>query len=108
MYCTNCGTPRADLAANLCPNCGGRIRRFPAPPFINNYLIPSILVTLCCCTPLGIVALVYASRVNTKLAAGDIAGAQEASRLAKTWMWVGFGIGAVVSIGYTVALLRSA
>ena len=29
------------------------------------YIIFSILVTLCCCLPLGIVSIVYASKINS-------------------------------------------
>jgi hypothetical protein len=42
-------------------------------PQIQNYLVTAILVTLCCCVQAGIVAIVYAAQVNSKLAAGDIA-----------------------------------
>lgn len=52
-------------------------------PAVQNFLVPSILVTLFCCIPLGIVAIVKASQVNSKLAAGDIAGAQQAAQQAK-------------------------
>lgn len=69
----------------------------PAGP-IPNYLVQSILVTLCCCLPLGIVAIVFAAQVNSKLAAGDIAGAMDASQKAKLFCWIGFGIGIVVTI----------
>ena len=63
---------------------------------IPNYLVQSILVTLFCCMPLGIPAIVFASQVNGKIAAGDTAGAREASRLAKIWCWWSFGCGLVV------------
>jgi hypothetical protein len=68
------------------------------PPRIPNYLVQSILITLCCCLPLGIVAIIFAAQVNQKLAAGDIAGAEEASRKAKMFCWIGFGVGLVVII----------
>jgi hypothetical protein len=74
-----------------------------APAQIPNYLVQSILVTLCCCVPAGIVAIVYAAQVNSKVAAGDVAGAQESSRLAKIWSWVGFGLGVLVGIIYAIA-----
>jgi hypothetical protein len=96
MYCTNCGQPRPD-DANACPNCGRRIPQFTAPN-IPNYLVQSILVTLCCCLPLGIVAVIYSARVNGKLVAGDIAGAQAASDKAKKWAWIGFGLGVVINL----------
>lgn len=67
-------------------------------PTIPNYLVQSILVTLCCCLPGGIVAIVYAAQVNTKLGVGDFAGAQEASDKAKMWCWVSFGVGLVVNL----------
>jgi hypothetical protein len=67
-------------------------------PTIPNYLVQSILVTLCCCLPLGVVAIVFSAQVNSKLAAGDIAGAQDASNKAKMFAWIGFGIGLVVMI----------
>src|SRR5262245_2690227 len=50
---------------------------------IPNYLVQSILVTLFCCLPLGIVSIVFAAQVNSKVAAGDYAGAQKASDQAK-------------------------
>jgi len=67
-------------------------------PTIPNYLVQSILVTLCCCLPLGVVAIVFAAQVNSKLAAGDIAGAQDASQKARMFCWIAFGVGLVVTI----------
>ena len=55
------------------------------PPNVPNYLVQSILVTLFCCLPFGIVAIVFASQVNGKLQAGDIQGAMHASKQAKMW-----------------------
>lgn len=99
MYCTSCGVPRADTAT-VCTNCGERIRRFPPRPQINNYLIQAVLTAFCCCLPLGVVAIIYAAQVNSKLAAGDIAGAQAASKSAKMWSWIALGAGAFVSLAY--------
>lgn len=65
---------------------------------VPNYLIPAILSTICCCVPFGIVAIVYASQVNSKLASGDYSGALEASSKAKLWCWLSFGTGLVVSL----------
>lgn len=70
----------------------------PVGAKIPNYLVQAILVTLCCCLPGGIAAIVYAAQVNSKQAAGDIAGAQESSNKAKMWCWISFGIGIVVNL----------
>jgi hypothetical protein len=117
VNCPNCGTNNLDNAS-VCINCGRSLSAAqsytPPPPqtpsygsgpgagmpgpTIPNYLVQSILVTLCCCLPLGVVAIIFAAQVNSKLAAGDIAGAQEASQKAKMFCWIGFGLGLVVTI----------
>jgi hypothetical protein len=72
---------------------------------IPNYLVHSILMMLFCCLPFGIVALVFASQVNSKIAAGDIAGAQEASNTAKKWLMIGLGCWLVVVFIYFVTFM---
>jgi hypothetical protein len=67
---------------------------------ISNYLIQSILVTLFCCLPLGIAAIVFAAQVNGKIGAGDMAGAMDSSKKAKLFCWISLGIGIVGIIGY--------
>ena len=100
-FCPNCGTQVSDQAV-ACTSCGHPMGGRPAAAApgirIPNYLVQSILVTLFCCLPFGIVSIVYASQVNTKLGVGDIAGAQIASDNAKKWSWISFGAGIVVII----------
>lgn len=97
MYCTKCGTQNAD-GAQVCTNCGQPLPR-PAPPppavppQVPNYLVQAILVTIFCCWPFGIPAIVFAAQVNGKLGAGDVQGAMESSRKAKMWSWISFGCG---------------
>jgi hypothetical protein len=50
--------------------------------------------------PFGIVSIVYAAQVNSKLAVGDYAGAMDASQKAKTWAWWSFGIGLAAGLAY--------
>jgi hypothetical protein len=70
----------------------------PVAEQIPNYLIQSILVTLCCCLPLGVVAIIFAAQVNQKLAAGDVAGAREASANARKFVMIAFWIGIALTI----------
>lgn len=77
------------------PGGGGQ-----CPP---NYLVQSILVTLLCCLPLGIMAILSSNKVNTKFQAGDIAGANEASANAKKFITWGV-IGGVIVIALNVAI----
>ena len=71
-----------------------------APPTyqIPTYLAQSILVTLCCCLPVGIPAIVYASRIDNLMRMGQYTEAQECSRKAKMWCWISFGIGIPANI----------
>jgi hypothetical protein len=76
---------------------------------IPNYLAQSILVTLFCCLPLGIVALIKSSEVNNKIAIGDVSGAIEASQKAKYWCWWSFGLSlGLILIYFLVAIITAA
>lgn len=120
MNCPNCGTSNLDNSS-ICVNCGrslapGAAQSYTPPPppspsygaapaagaQIPNYLVQSILVTLCCCLPLGIVAIIFAAQVSSKLAQGDIAGAMDSSQKAKMFCWIAFGLGIVVTIVFTI------
>ena len=63
---------------------------------VQNYLIPAILSTVLCCIPLGVVSIIFATQVNSKVASGDIAGAMEASKKAKMFMFLAVGGGLLV------------
>ena len=70
----------------------------PPPPGsstanVPNYLIPAILSTVFCCLPVGVVSIIFAAQVNGKLATGDVAGAMEASRKARMFMFIAVGAG---------------
>ncbi len=99
MFCTACGAKNDDNAFR-CAACGKDLVRVGpvAPVNIPNYLVQAILVTVFCCLPFGIAAIVFAAQVNGKVQAGDIAGAMESSRKAKMWAWWAFGVGLVSQI----------
>ena len=77
----------------------------PIPNHLAWAIIATVLATCLCC-PLGlvgIVAIVFSSKVNNLLAQGDIDGARRASANAKTWCWVATAlaiIGLLINIGY--------
>ena len=80
----------------------GRPLGMPVP----NYLWQSIVVTILCCWPLGIPAIVYAAKVDGLSARGDIQGAMSASASAKRWCWIALGAwGVVVGIYLMIAVL---
>ena len=126
-FCPNCGTSLSPQAG-FCPQCGTAAPQAPRPAepppqqvprpsgpppqpvprpsaafntpgtHVPNYLVQSILVTIFCCTPIGLVSLVFAAQVNGKLGAGDYAGALETSNKAKTWAWVSFWVGLPLAV----------
>ena len=77
---------------------------FLQPP--KTCLVESILATLFCCLPLGIVGIVNATKVESRFHAKDFDGALKASADAAKWAKLSFGIGiAVVVIYFIVAFI---
>ena len=72
---------------------------------INNWLVPAILATLFCCLPTGIVAIIMAAQVNSKLSQGDVAGAHESAKKAKTWTLVSVGLGLLAIVLWVVFIV---
>jgi ribosomal protein L40E len=109
IFCTQCGTQN-DANASHCARCGVSLLR-PQPSGISagvevpNYLAQAILVTIFCCVPLGIPAIIFAAQVNGKLAAGDYAGAVETSRKAKLWCWISFGVYLGIALIYFAVVI---
>jgi hypothetical protein len=74
----------------------------PAGPPPPNYLVWAILTTLFCCLPLGVASIVFAAQVNSKHAAGDIAGARDSSEKAKKFAIWSAAAGLVVAVIYVI------
>jgi Interferon-induced transmembrane protein len=74
-----------------------------------NYLVWAILCTVLCCLPLGIVSIVYSTKVSELWVQGRFAEAQNASDNAKKWAIIGAIVGAVVYviIGILLVFLHS-
>ncbi|MDZ4746884.1 MAG: CD225/dispanin family protein [Saprospiraceae bacterium] len=73
------------------------------PP--KNWLIESILVTLFCCLPLGIVGLVYATKVDTLWNSGQREAAVKASQDAGKWVKIGAISGLVILFVYILVAI---
>jgi hypothetical protein len=116
ITCPACGHVN-EKNAFRCTSCNTVIQQPPADPYgppagppsypaphaqVPNYLAQAIIVTLVCCMPAGIPAIVFAAQSMSKAGSGDITGALESAQKAKTWCWVSFGIGAVIVAGYVI------
>ncbi len=62
----------------------------PAPPMPSTYLLPAILITICCCSPIAIVAIIYASKVSPAYYRGNYAEAERMSNRALIWVIIAF------------------
>jgi hypothetical protein len=119
-YCGRCGAQLPEQNMKFCPMCGQpflpepqgwqqapgyqAIPRYGSVPHVPDYMGWAIATLILCFWPTGIAAVVYASRVGNRLAMGDVAGAQEASRLAKKWCWVSFIIALVGVVIWIIAV----
>lgn len=123
MFCPRCGTQNSDDAVHC--SCCGSLLKFDEnsnmnsngnmPPQFNqqnqrrmdipNHLVWSILTTLFCCMPLGIAAIVYSSKVDTKLAMGDYEGALNSSKTARNLCIIALACGAAIIIIYILLFI---
>lgn len=78
-------------------------------PNIKSPMVWSILSTICCCIPFGIVSIVYAAKVNSLLSVGNFQAAKEAADKAKMWAWIAFGLGLISNaIAFVIQFLAAA
>lgn len=124
MICNSCGAVNNE-DAKFCKNCGSKLvqgepqkpqQTQPMPnqniqyvnperlPKVENYLVFSILVTLFCCLPLGIAAIVKSSQVDKELAMGNYEGALAASKQVKTLNLIGVIVTVVAAIIWSVVM----
>jgi len=69
------------------------------PPRPDSYLALALISTIVCCLPIGIVSIIYATKVNSLYADGYYDEANRASKNAKTWGLVSIGIGVLFFLG---------
>ncbi len=58
-------------------------------PMPKQWLVESILLTIFCCSPISLVGIFYAGRVETLYRNNDYEGAMDASKKAKQWTLAG-------------------
>lgn len=71
---------------------------------VPNYMVPAI-ISIFCCWPLAIPAIIFAAQVNNKVAAGDVAGAQDSSKKAKMFAFIAIGLGVLGILIYVIMLV---
>lgn len=120
LTCHDCGGKVSSDAAQ-CPHCGAKVKKeqtvIVEPKTVatattaqvkpDNWLTWSILSTLLCCLPFGVVGIVYASKVDSAWYAGRYDEARAAADKAKTFTLISAGVGIAVSVLYFIAIVAS-
>ena len=72
------------------------------------YLVLSIISTLCCCLPFGVVGIVFSAKINSSMTAGNLEEAQNNAKMARIWIIVSFAIGLLTWLIYMVLIVTGA
>lgn len=72
------------------------------------YLILSIISTLCCCLPFGVVGIVFSAKINSAMLAGNLEEAHNNAKMARIWIIVSFAIGLLTWLIYMVLIVTGA
>ena len=124
MFCRTCGNPMPDNVPS-CPSCGmpatGAAPASGAPVQVAvgvaqpgaplqasvGTLVGSILVTMFCCLPFGIVSIVYACKANSAAGIGNRALMESAQRTAVGWIIASVASGAVFFVLYIALVVMA-
>ena len=72
------------------------------------YLILSIISTLCCCLPFGVVGIMFSAKINSAMLAGNLEEAQSNAKMARIWIIVSFSIGLLTWLIYMALIVTGA
>lgn len=123
-FCSSCGK-EMPADSQFCPSCGANTQTgAPAPkvspqpmqqnmgmqnlPDVPNHLVKSIIMTVFCCWPLGIFAIINAAKVDSLLRQGDVNGAIAASDKANKFSNWGMIISGVFWVLYIIGIIAFA
>ena len=93
----------ADMQSEIPPE---PVQTKPIMP--NTWLVQSILATICCCLPFGIVGIVNATKVESYYMRGDYANAIRCSESAKKWTIWAVVSAVIIVVLYLIAIFISA
>jgi len=121
IFCTKCGhkNPEGSL---FCAKCGTSIKMLDGTqteqtfeyksqnisgqaPKPENNLVWAVLCTVLCCMPLGIVAIVYSTKVDSAYAEGRQEDAQNYANKAKNWAIAGALSSIIIMVIYLIFML---
>ena len=114
VSCQNCGTANP-LNAIYCRRCGVKLAQMvkdkspqpiqqpavsrPVTPAarqdISTNMVTSVICTLFCCLPVGLVAIFYSTRAQRRLEEGDYEAAKAAAETASNWNKAAFAAGII-------------
>lgn len=112
MYCKDCGTYVPDTSTR-CPNCGSPLNNVHATNQAGSqgqicpetHLTKAIILTVLCCWPFGIPAIVNASGVENAFHSGNYALAVEKSKKAAKWCNITMIVGIIFWVLYIVLMI---
>lgn len=112
MYCKECGIQIPDTATR-CPNCGSPLNNvvaasqagFQSQVCPETHLIKAIVLTVLCCLPFGIPAIVNAAGVENAFHSGNYALAVEKSQKAAKWCNTAMVVGIIYWVLYIILMI---